>query len=256
MTQSGSPITQTGSVAPEASVIVPLGSRTRSATLQRVQSQRFDWTEVLEVAGDQRGVGQRGGGGDQRIRQPDGVGALKLGPQTSHAGGDRQLWQESQQGLDLPELSGGEEAAGQELAFGDYGNAGADPATGDVLQQRCGGRIAAQVVDEDIGVNEEPGHSQPQALESFRPRVAQLPLVAQTGREPFPQQAGGARDDLCAAGRRRTQPGDPDRNDPLHQLQALLKRLDVLQGFDVRDGHVFHVLSVARRRHTVKQGDS
>ena len=138
-------MSQQGSGVPEASV----GSRTRSAALQRVESQRFDRAEVLEVAGDQ-----------------------------------------------------------------------------------CG---------------EEPGYSQPQALESFRPRVAQLPLVAQTGRKSFPQQTGGAGDDLCATGRGGTQPGDPDRDDPLHQLQALFQRLDVLQGFDGRDGHVFHIPSVARR---------
>ena len=242
---------------PALSMVIPLYNEVDSVeplhaaladfvqTLQGVQVEFFDGAEVLEVTRHQRGVGQCSGRGDQGIRQFEAIGAPKLCRQACNAGGHSQLWQERQERLDLTHLLRRERAAGQQLAFGDHGDARPGASSDDILHQHGRGGIAAQMIDEDVGIEEEPGHLQPKAVEPFGPAAAQPLLIADTGGKSLAQQAGGSGHNLPAAGSHGSTPrcGEADR--PLHHLQALFQRLNFLENLGAGTRCVSHALSVS-----------
>ncbi len=221
--------------------------------LETVQVKFLNGAEMLEVARDQRGIGQRSGRGDQGIRQIKAIDALKLCGQACDAGSHGQLWQERQERIDLAHLLGRERPAGEQLAFGDHGDACPGASSNDVLHQRGGVGVAAQMIDENVGIDEEPGHLQPKAVEPFGPGAAQPPLIADAGGKPLAQQASGSGHDLGAASGRGSRLRCAEANRPLHHLEAFFQCLNFLEGFNVGDRGVSHALSLSRNPRDVKR---
>ncbi len=196
--------------------------------LQGFGTQASDGLEVFEVAGQERGAATERGCRNQGVSDRDGVSPAKVTGQLSDVGRRRHARQQLQKLGNSPFISWSQRRAGQQFAFCDDRNRGSYAPAFYVAQEPARCRLAPQVVDQDIGVNEVLGHLRVLAFEPSLPFASQAALVGEAVRHAPTQQTGGLIHNAACDTASSARPGLGQSHDPLDRLQLVLQPFNLV----------------------------
>lgn len=166
--------------------------------------------------------------GNQGIGNRDGVPATQRPRQSGDMRGHRHAGQESQQLNNLPFLTGSQEGAGQQLTFRYDRDGRSHASTFHLTQEPIGERITAQVIDQDIRIDEILGQLPNLTGESLFPLPSEPSLIPAAVGQAASQQAGRLRDDAHVVWPSGAPRGGERSDHPFDSLQLVFQSFDLV----------------------------
>lgn len=204
--------------------------------LEAVQAQASDRPEIFHVPRHEGRVPAQGGGRNQGVGNRDRVTPSQVSREPRHARGNRHPGQELKQRDDVALLPWSQGGTCEQLTFRDDRDRGLEAPALHIMQETARHSITTQVIDQDVRIDEIPGHLRGLTLEAVLPFLTQAPLVRPAGGQASSQQSSGLSHDALG-GWTVVTPADQRKgsDDPLNGLQIILQALDL-----VNRTRVFH----------------
>ena len=196
--------------------------------------QFSDDPEMFEVAREERRARQTGGRGDQRVRHVDSVSADVTRRQARNTRSHGQRRQQGKQRFDFTHLAPRQGRISQQLSFSDDRNSGLHAPSLNIAQKSGSLRVSAEMIDEDIGIDQKLGQVLPHVFVAGCPALPGSPFVSDAAGNARTEQAGCAGD-----GRTLQRPrgfralARPGQN-PLHDLKPVFECLHFMKNACIR----------------------
>ena len=165
---------------------------------------------------------------NQGISNRDGVPLPQRPRQPGDMRGHRHAGQQSKQFNNLSFLTGSQAGTSKQLTFRYDRDGRSHAATFHVTQKTIGGRLTAQVIDQDIRIDEIFGQLSSLTCQSRFPLPSESSLIRRAFWQAASQQPRCSGDDAHAAGTSDVPSGLQRSDDPFDRLQLVFESLDLV----------------------------
>ncbi len=192
---------ETGKLKDAAEALEGDGRDARHAgrlALERLNLEASDRAEVFDVPSQERGATEQSGCRDEGIRDRDGGAPAQLGSVPGDAGCHRHARQQVQQLTNLSLIARSQRRSGQEFTLGNDRERSAHATTLNISQELVGSWVSAQVVDEDVGVDEVLHELRRLTPEAVFPRLSKSVLEGSAWRDTATKESSRFRHNAVA----------------------------------------------------------